>query len=354
MNKLRAGVVGAGVGHIHLKGYQLIPDVEVVALCDADPVRLQEIGDRYNVPQRFTDYRKLFASGEIDMVSIALPNSLHAPVSIAALEAGLHVLCEKPLAENVESGQKIVDAAAAAPGKFMICFNRRYRPDVRWIKQAIDGGQLGKIYQVKAGWVRETGIPARTGWFTNKQVAGGGPLIDLGVHMLDLALWLLDYPQPLTISGDVQANFGPLGRKVWHTPGSKLAGYEVEDVATAFIRLANGASLKLETSWTSHGRAGMDDIYLTLLGTEGAVELYIKNYASEGTLTLYSEVNGAPVTTRPHVVGERSDHLYAVAEFVRCIRQDLPPTAAAEQGLIIMKVIEAIYQSAEAKREKVL
>ncbi len=351
MSNLRAGVVGAGVGHIHLKGYQMLPNVDVVALCDADPARLQEIGDRYNVPQRFTDYRELFASGEIDMVSIALPNSLHAPVSIAALEAGLHVLCEKPLAENVAAGQKIVDAAAGASSKFMICFNRRYRPDVRWMKQALDAGQLGRVYQVKAGWVRETGIPARTGWFTSKQMAGGGPLIDLGVHILDLVLWLLDYPEPLTISGDVQANFGPRSQKVWHTPGSRLTSYQVEDSATAFIRLADGISLNLETSWASHGRPGMDDFYLTLLGTEGTIELVVKNYASEGTLTMYTEINGVPVTTRPNIVGEKADHLYAVAEFTRCIREDLPPTASAEQGLVIMRVIDAIYRSAEARRE---
>lgn len=354
MSRLRVGVVGAGVGQLHLMGYQQLPEVDLVALCDADPVRLQEIGDRYKVPLRFTDYRELFASGKVDAVSIALPNSLHAPVSIAALEAGLHVLCEKPLAENMAAGQKIVDAVAGAPGKFMICFNRRYRPDVRWIKQAIDSGQLGQIYQVKAGWVRETGIPARTGWFTSKQMAGGGPLIDLGVHMLDMVLWLLDYPQPLTVSGEVQANFGPRSQKIWHTPGSKLLSYEVEDSATAFIRLKNDINLTLETSWASHARPGMDDIYVTLLGTAGTVELYIKNYASEGTLTLYTEINGVPVTTHPHVTGESVDHLYAVAEFARCIHQDLPPTASAEQGLVIMQIIDAIYRSAEARREIVL
>ena len=351
MNRLRAGVVGAGVGHFHLKGYQLLPNVDAVALCDTNPARLDEIGDRYNVPRRFTDYRKLFASGQIDAVSIALPNSLHASVSIAALEAGLHVLCEKPLAENVAAGQKIVDAVDKASGKFMICFNRRYRPDVRWIKRAIDAGQLGQIYQVKAGWIREAGIPARTGWFTSKQMAGGGPLIDLGVHMLDLVLWLLDYPAPLTISGDVQANFGPRSKKVWHTPGSKLTDYEVEDVATAFIRLDNGITLNLETSWASHARPGMDDIYLTLLGTEGTIDLYIKNYATENTLTFYTEMNGVPITIRPHLIGEPVDHVYAVAEFVRCIQEDLPPTASAEQGLVIMQIIDAIYRSAEARRE---
>ena len=161
MERLRIGVVGAGIGRLHLKGYQALSNkVEIVALCDADETRLQAVGDDYNIPLRFADFNELFASGEIDAVSICLPNNLHAPAAVAALEAGLHVLCEKPLAENSTAGQRIVDAAGKASGKFMICYNRRYRPDVTWMKQVLASGKLGRLYQVKAGWIRETGIPA--------------------------------------------------------------------------------------------------------------------------------------------------------------------------------------------------
>ena len=355
MSKLKVGVVGVGVGRLHLAGFQeLSDDVELVALCDVDETRLNEMADKYNIPLRYTDYNALFSSGKIDAVTIALPNSLHSPVSVAALEAGLHVLCEKPLAENVASGQKIVNAAAGAPGKFMICFNRRYRPDVQWIKEMIDAGNLGRVYQVRAGWLRETGIPGWGGWFTNKQVAGGGPLIDLGVHILDMVMWLLNYPNPLTVSANVQTNFGPHGRKTWLKGNSVAKEYGVEDSATAFIRLADGVSLTLETSWASHGKPGMDDFYITLLGTEGTVELYVPNYAGENTLTFYTEINGAPVTTRPRVINADSDHYYAMAEFVKCIKEDSAPTASAENGLIIMQVIDAVYRSAEAGREVVM
>ncbi len=355
MAKLKIGVVGAGIGRTHLAGYQALPnDVEIVALCDVNETRLKEIGDQFNIPLRYTDYHELFSSGQIEAVSICLPNSLHAPASIAALEAGLHVLCEKPLSENGASGQKIVEAAAKAAGKFMICFNRRYRPDVQWMKQVLNEGKLGKIYQVKAGWVRETGIPGK-GWFINKEVAGGGPLIDLGVHMLDSVMWLLDYPQPLTVSGEVQAHFGPRGQKTWNWKESDIQqNFAVEDSATAFIRLAGGMSLHLETSWASHARPGKDDFFITLMGTEGAIELYVANYASENTLTFYTEINGIPVTVKPHTVGARADHVYAVAEFVKCIQEDLPPTASAENGLTIMKIIDAIYQSAATGREVII
>jgi predicted dehydrogenase len=356
MARLKVGVIGAGVGRLHLQGYQALPDaVEIAALCDVDDKRLQEIGDAYNIPLRYKDYNELFASGQVEAVSICLPNSLHAPAAIAALKAGLHVLCEKPLAESAASGHAIVEAAAKAPGKFMICFNRRYRPDVRWMKEMITSGKLGQVYQVKAGWIRETGIPVGTGWFTNKAMAGGGPLIDLGVHMLDMVMWLLDYPAPLTVSGDVQTNFGSRGLKMWRRPGTTApTSYAVEDLATAFIRLTGNISLNLETSWASHAKPGLDDFFVTLMGTEGSIEFYVANYAKENTLTFYTEINGAPAVIHPQIISPQADHVYAMAEFVQCIQQDLPPTAPAADGLTIMNIIEAIYQSAAQKREIVL
>lgn len=351
---LKVGVVGAGIGRHHLNGYRGLPDdVKVVALCDLNETRLNEIANTYNVPLRYTDYNELFVSGEIEAVSVCLPNNLHAPVSIAALQAGLHVLCEKPLAEDMNSSRKIAAAVAQAPTKFMICFNRRYRLDVQWLKQILTQGLLGRVYQVKAGWVRETGIPGWGGWFLNKTIAGGGPLIDLGVHMLDAVMWLLDYPEPLTVSGSIQANFGPRHAKTWQVPATSLP-YTVEDSALAFIRLAGDVTLNLETSWASHARPGMDDFFITLMGTEGTVELYVANYATENTLTFYTEIGGKPVVTRPAVKVSRSDHEYAIAEFVRCIKEDTTPTATVEQGLVIMKIIEAIYQSADAGREVVI
>jgi len=353
MSKLRVGVVGAGIGGTHLGGYQKLPEtVEVVALCDSNPTRLEEVADRFNVPLRYTSAEELFASGKIDVVSICLPNSLHVPMSIMALEAGLHVLCEKPLAESATSARKMVAAVAEAKTKFMVCYNRRYRADILWIKQILQEGVLGQIYQVKTGWTRETGIPGWGGWFTNKEVAGGGPLIDLGVHMLDAAMWLLDYPTPQTISGAVYANFGPRQAKTWRSAGNNNPPpYSVEDAATAFIRLDKGITLNLEASWASHARPKMDDFYITLMGTAGTVELYVANYTGEDTLTLYTEVGGAPVITKPAIKTEGYDHAAGIAEFIRCITDDLPVTATAEQGLVSMRIIEAIYQSAEAGRE---
>ena len=215
-----------------------------------------------------------------------------------------------------------------------------------------DRGRIGQIYQVKVGWIRETGIPGWTGWFSDKQIAGGGSLIDLGVHMLDSALWLLDYPTPLTVSGDVHAKFGPAGLKTWLKPNQTARhAFAVEDTALAFIRLANDISLILETSWASHAKPGLDDFYITLMGTRGSLELYVANYAGEDTVTFYTEIDGAPVTVKPHIVGSATDHIYAVGEFVRCIQEDRPPPASAADGLMVMRIIDAIYQSATSNRE---
>ena len=351
---LKVGVIGSGIGRTHLFGYRAQSDaVDVVALCDLNKARLNTVADEFNIPLRYTDIDQLLASGEVDAVSVCLPNHLHAPVAIAALEAKLHVLCEKPLAENTVSAQKVVDAVEKASTKFMMCFNRRYRRDVQWMKQFVDAGQLGQIYQVKAGWIRETGIPVG-GWFSNKAMSGGGPLIDLGVHVLDSVMWLLDYPAPLTVSGNVQANFGPRHLKAWDKP-DPAKSFDVEDSATAYIRLENDIILNLETSWASHSKPGTDDIFITLMGTEGTLELYIANYGSKNTLTIYTEIGGVPVTTRPAVKEtDGHDHQYVIAEFIQCINNDTPPTAPVTHGYIILEMIDAIYRSAAAGREVAL
>lgn len=348
---IRVGVIGAGVGRIHVESYQMLNDVQVVALCDVDEARLNEVADALNVPQRYTDAAEMFASGEIEAVSICTPNFLHAQLAVAALEAGLHVLCEKPLAHTVADGQKIVEAAQKTSAKLMVCYNRRYRPDLQWLRRLMQEQTLGRIYQVKTGWIREDGIPV--GWFAKKEQSGGGPLVDLGVHILDGVMWLLDYPKPLTISGDVQANFGPRGSKVHNSKWRRgpLTGFTVEDSASAFIRLAGGINVMFETSWASHARPGQDDIYMTLLGTEGTADLYIKNYARRKTMILYTEINGVPVTIKPDTQGPPHDHELAIAEFIRCLREDAIPEASAEKGLVVLQMIEAIYRSAELGRE---
>src|SRR4051794_8316733 len=210
---LRVGVIGAGVGTAHILGYNQLPGVEVRALADLNDERLQQVAAKYGVPETYHAYEELLAQPEIDAVSICLPNVLHAPVTIAALRAGKHVLVEKPLARTVAEGQAMLTTAQETGRILMVAFNQRYRSDMQWLKQYVDTGALGRIYYAKAHWMRRSGIPRLGSWFVSQAQAGGGPLIDLGVHVLDMALYLMGEPQPESVSASAYAEFGPRGQK---------------------------------------------------------------------------------------------------------------------------------------------
>jgi predicted dehydrogenase len=350
-NKIRAAVIGIGVGLAHAKGYQACPDAELIAICDADPDRLRARGDQLRIPRemQFTDYRELLRLPELDAVSIGLPNYLHAPVAIEAFRAGKHVLCEKPLACSRAEAQAMVEEACVVGKTLMVCFNYRFREDARWLMAMRDAGKLGSVYYARAGWMRNTGIPGFGGWFTNRSMSGGGPLIDLGVHILDLTLWLMGYPRPVSVSGSTFAKFGPEGKKAWGKRGE--TPFDVEDLAAGFVRFENGAALQIETSWASHTKPGRDDYYLNLYGTEGGSELYVANYTDRDTLSFFTEECGQPVLIKPAIVNRASGHELAVEHFVHCVKNNLPVESTGEQGVALMAIIEALYESAMTGRE---
>jgi predicted dehydrogenase len=353
-DKIKVGVIGCGVGRFHLAGYSKLPNVEVMALAGLDEARCQQLAAEYGIPRLFTDYRDLLALPEIDAVSVCVPNCLHAPVATAALAAGKHVLCEKPLAATVAEGEAIVAAARRARRKLMVSFNYRFRGDSQTLQRHIAAGGLGEVYYVKAGWLRRSGIPGIGSWFTCQAEAGGGPLIDLGVHVLDLALWFLGYPEIVAVSGATYAKFGPRGKGFWggdrFPPGT--AGCDVEDLATAFVRLAGGATMAVETSWASYTSAG-DDYHVHLFGDEGGAELTVRNYTQKDTLRFFGELAGVPTETRP-LYPEMGSHEAAIRHFVECLVEDREPAASGEQGLAVLRLIAAIYQSAATGREVVL
>ncbi len=353
-DKVRVGIIGCGVGLAHARGYARQPNVELVALADVNPDRCRRITDEIPVPDIYTSYEELLEREDIDAVSIALPNYLHAPATLAALEAGKHVLIEKPLAMTVAEGEAMVEAAHRTGRKLMICFNYRFRGDSQVVKQHVEAGGLGEVYFARAGWLRQTGIPGIGSWFTNKAQSGGGPLIDLGVHVLDLALWLMGSPEPVAVSGATYAKFGPRGRGGWGGTRFTIGegGYTVEDMATGYVRFANGATLSLEVSWagfTSH----RDDYYVHLFGTEGGVELNVRQYGYTDTVRLFGEVAGVFTEMRPRYV-ESGGHEQVVAEFVRCIVEDRVPVPGGEDGLRVLRIIEALYRSAESGREVII
>lgn len=349
-DKVKVAVIGMGVGMAHARGYLACPDAELIAICDADPTRLRERGDQLGVPRemQFSDVSEVLALPGLDAVSIGLPNYLHAPVAIQAFEAGKHVLCEKPLATSQAEAELMVEAAKASGKMLMVCFNYRFRDDARWLLKQRNDGKLGNIYFARSGWVRCSGIPGMGGWFTQKATAGGGPLIDLGVHILDLTLWLMGYPKPVSVSGATFAAFGPRDMKCGTRKGP--APFDVEDLAAGFVRFENGAALQIEASWASHTRPNRDEYFINLFGTEGGCELDVNNYTDRDTVSFYSESGGVPVAIKPHII-TRGGHERAVAHFVECIQTNTPPEASGEQGLTLMRIIDGLYESARSGQE---
>ena len=349
---LRVGVVGMGwAGETHLKAYQQMPQVEVVAVADPREERLLELKQTYSIADVYVDYERLVQRDDIDIVSVCTPNQFHAPVSIAALQAGKHVLCEKPLARSSPEAEQMVRAAMDNDRVLKTAFNHRERGDIQALKQAIDQGDLGRVYHAKASWMRRQGIPGMGGWFTSREMAGGGPLIDLGVHVLDMALYLLGEPEVEAVSAATYAELGPRGRggRKINTRTMEVGGYEVEDLATAFIRLAGGVTLLLEASWAVYGRAG-DDFGVTLFGTEGGADVDIKNYAWEDTLRLYVDVDNEPAVLAPQVT-KGEGHLAVVRKFLAAIESGDWEQHCGRDGLRRAQIIDACYQSAAEGRE---
>jgi predicted dehydrogenase len=352
---LRVGVVGVGwAGETHLKSYLQIPHVEAVALAGLEADKLAALGSTYGVPHLYEDYRELIARDDLDIVSVCVPNYLHAPIAIAALESGKHVLCEKPLARTSVEAEAIVQAATQANRVLHVAFNHRKRSDVQVLKRYLEAGSLGRIYHAKASWMRRSGIPGMGSWFTSKEMAGGGPLIDLGVHVLDLALYLLDEPEVATVSAATYAEIGPQGRGGWIGSIKMAAGstYEVEDLATAFLRLANGTTILLEASWATYSSAG-DDFGITLYGTDGGAEIKVRNYNWDDTLRIYTDVADVPAEVHPRLT-KGEGHLAVVRDFIAAVRGGAWSEHRGQEGLRRTHIIDACYASALRGREVVM
>jgi predicted dehydrogenase len=354
-NPVRVGVIGLGYGgETALKNYKLLPNVEVVALAGLEEDRLAQLGRTYGVPHLYREYTDLLERDDLDAVSVAVPNKLHAPVVLAALERGLHVLCEKPLARTATEAETMVEAATKANRVLQVVFNHRERGDVQLLKRYIDEGKLGHIYYAKVFWMRRSGIPGVGSWFVNKDLAGGGPLIDLGVHMLDLGLFLLGEPEVVTVSASTYNELGSrgIGFNVNDRKTGSGNGYEVEDLATAFLRLSNGATLALEVSWATHSSA-QDDYGLVLYGTEGGAEVLARNYATQDTLRIYTNIAGQPADIAPTLPPSEL-HGAVVREFIHRITSGQWSLYTGADGLRRTRIIDACYASAQQGREVVL
>jgi predicted dehydrogenase len=277
-----------------------------------------------------------------DVVGVALPNFLHAPVTIDALKAGAHVLCEKPMAMNVGQARKMIAAAKQARRTLGINLSYRFTPQARALKDLAGGGALGKVYHAYTSWLRRDGFPGFGGWFGQQELSGGGPLIDLGVHRLDMAMWLMGGPTPVTVSGTAHYDIG--------VPRAKREKkvFDVEDLACGFIRFANGASLVFEISWGGH-QADPEEMCTTVMGTEGTVVHRNEGGGYNFVAEYFTEKNGHKLSAK--VGPGRSAQGNAYAEFVDAVIGAKPFLATAEDGLRVQQVLDGLYASARLKRE---
>ena len=333
---VRMGVIGLGMGSGHAVAYQALPDAKLTAICDVSEPWLEHCKTQWGVKLAFTDADKLLASPEVDAVSIAVPTHLHAAVTQAALRAGKHVLVEKPMAASAAEGRAMVEAARAAGRNLMVSYNQRFGADMQYLKRLADEGHFGSLYFVRTVWRRPLGMlpaprvsrPTRSydrNWF-NEAARGGGVALDLGSHMLDLALWLLGFPPVAEVSGSTYAMFGPEWAR------AQGAVFDADDHTVGFVRFATGASLQVEVSFGSH--TDREVIELEVFGSEGGALR-----RSGQPLRLFGALAGAYTTLEPRLADAGSS---AQAEFVASILEKRESLCTAEQGLAALEIIDGL------------
>ncbi len=346
------GIAVIGTGHIgqkaHLPAFAKMQEeglARIVAVCDVNEETLKTVAAQYPEARAFQDYGPMLEMDDIDAVDVCTPNYLHRQPVIDSFAAGKHVICEKPLAINGREGAEMVAAGHAAGKKFQVALNMRFGAGPQAVKRFIDDGKLGDVYYARAHALRRRGIP---GWgtFTQKDKQGGGPLIDIGVHILDLTLWLMGYPEPVSTTGQTYAKFGPregvLGLMGQWDPKT----FTVEDFAAGFVRFANGATLSLESSFAANIAA--NQFGTTLLGTEGGAYLDPTNDANT---RIFREESGTLSDTTPVFLPKIGTHEAELRAFVQAIADDTPVAVPGEQGLLVTRILDALYESAETGRE---
>ena len=358
--KLKVGIIGTGMiatsGHI--PAWRDLPDdVEVIGVADILADRAKLIADSEGIPHAYGDWEKMLAELDLDIVSVCTPNSYHRAQSVAALQAGAHVLCEKPIATSHADAAAMFEAAEAAGKVLFVGQSSRFRNRSIAAKEIVDSGRLGEIYFAETFYLRRRGIP-QWGQFHMKEHSGGGPIYDLGVHAIDLLYWLMGNPAVRAVSG---ATYTKLGNRDEHLATSladsgaflgvltprpyDFKDYDVEDMAAGFIRLAGGASVAFKTSWAANVPRNFGSTMI--LGTEGGLVME--------PLTLVTNMGSYQVNVEAQVPddehGPFSGHWGETAHLVRVVRGEEELSVRPEEVLNVMRTLDALYQSSAEGRE---
>ncbi|MBI5833359.1 MAG: Gfo/Idh/MocA family oxidoreductase [Armatimonadetes bacterium] len=348
MSKLRYGIVGAGtIARQHAERINARTDTMVAAIADpSEKVRAETVA-KFGIPAEYDSYADMLAKENLDCVVVAVPNAFHAPATLAALEAGCNVLCEKPPAMNAGEAKAMWDLAEKKGVRLQFGLNNRFTGEAETAKTYLDSGRLGEIYHSTVQIWRRRGIPGLGSWFTTKAVAGGGALIDIGVHMIDLTHYLMGQPKPIAASAVAHARFGsnPETYNYLSMWGMPVAGgpFDVDDLACALIRFENGASMMIQASWAANTSDGMD---LRMMGDKGGIELSPGSY-----IKIITEDNGFIADITPQY--KKPDSFTAQHEhFAACVQdKSLKLRTDGRQGYVLQSILDAIYQSAAEGKE---
>lgn len=345
-------MIGAGnIANTHIASYKKNKNAEIVAICDINEKRLNKTADLFNIEKRFTSLDEALKNVEADAADVCVWNCNHAKCTIDALNAGLHVMCEKPMAHSTAEAEEMKKVADANGKLLMIGFVLRYFNESQVAKEFIDSGDMGEIYYSKATYLRRHGAPG--GWFCDKERSGGGPVIDLGVHVIDHTRYLMGSPKPVSVYA---ATFEKLGNRknlktaaAWIPEDAKEDDKcDVEDLATALIRYDNGAVTLLETSYSINGEGTTTK---ELFGTKGGIKV------TDGDLKMYMEMNDYMVDVKPVLTclkDSASGFDREINHFVDCCLNGTECQSTAEDGIVIMKILDAIYESAGTGHEVII
>ena len=342
MSKLRVGVIGLGMGVGHIRGFTSHKETDVVAAADLSRERREKVEKEYSISSVYEDGEHMLEQEELDIAVIATPNMLHAPLTIKAVEQGCHVLCEKPMAMTVEQAEAMKRTADENSRILTINFSYRFSDISFALKRQIEKGILGDIYYARTVWHRRRFFPGFGGWFGSKAKSGGGPLIDLGVHRIDLALWLMGNPGPVSVYGVTHDSY------VQEMIKDSDIEYDCEDLAVAMIKLEGGMTLVVETSWGLHGK-NSEYMRTAVYGTKGsAVQRNIEQgYSFEGWL--YLEENGDLYDKK--LIKSEMSAPSVHQNMVDVIKGRAENIGSPQSGIDVQKILNGIYQSAETGRE---
>ncbi|WP_239700983.1 Gfo/Idh/MocA family oxidoreductase [Mammaliicoccus sp. D-M17] len=348
---LNVGIIGCGgiANGKHLPSLQKISEVNIVAFCDIEIEKAQVAAEQYgtNDAKLYENYKLLLENDDIDVIHVCTPNSSHKALTVASLDAGKHVMCEKPMAKTTEEAKEMIEAAKRNGKKLTIGYQNRFRPDSQYLRKATQRGDLGDIYYGKAQAIRRRAVPT-WGVFLDEEKQGGGPLIDIGTHALDLTLWMMDNYEPESVMG---STFHKLGKKenaanAWGPWDPKK--FTVEDSAFGFIKMKNGSTIILESSWALNSLE-VDEAKCALSGTEGGADM-------KDGLRIHGEEFGSLYTTNVELEnkgvdfyeGETVDEAEVEARsWIDSIVNDTEPVVKPEEAMVITQILEALYQSAK-------